>query len=327
MTSTSATSLANLRQESASQSNDACIDELMTGLTAGQKFVSPKYFYDETGSELFEQITELPEYYPTRTENRILRERAEEIAAILGQHCYLIEPGAGNCQKVRLLLEALRPECYAPVDISRDFLLRAAEQLRLEYPWLTVKPVAADFTGDMDLPKAKVAGNTVIFYPGSTIGNFEPGNARDFLSSTRPLLGEQGGILLGVDLRKDPDRLHAAYNDSRGVTEAFNLNLLDHLNRLLDSNFSRDNFSHRAFYNRDESRVEMHLMCDRRHTVTCCDTPIQFEAGETIHTESSYKYTLEGIAQLAQSAGFSLEQSWVDSDNLFSVNYLATVND
>jgi len=305
------------------EADNPYIAELYEGLTSPQKTINPKYFYDQLGSELFEKITELPEYYPTRTEISILQTHATSIAELLGDNVVLIEPGAGSCSKVRHLLDAIKPQCYLPMDISAEFLFQSARQLERDFDWLNLQPIAADFTRNIDLPALPDAANKVIFYPGSTIGNFEPDDAIEFLSQAKAIIGDQGGVLIGIDLQKDHNLLHAAYNDACGITEQFNLNILNHVNTLIDSDFDLNNFSHRAFYNDQKNRIEMHLVCEQSHTVRCDDSTITFDAGESIHTESSYKYTLGGIESLAKAAGLQLEQSWVDQQALFSVNYLS----
>lgn len=296
--------------------------ELLAGLTRPQKSVNPKWFYDADGSDLFEQITRLPEYYPTRTEIGILTDNRSDIARHCGKGCLFIEPGSGACEKVRLLLDDLEPVAYVPLDISEEFLRDAATALGREYPWLPVHAVCADFNDGWPLPDNLPAGRRVVFYPGSTIGNLEPAAAADFLRRVRQLIGADGGLLIGVDLHKSERRLNAAYNDSRGVTAQFNLNVLQRLNDELDAEFDPSGFSHHAFYNSEQQRIEMHLVSDVQQTVRCNGSRIEFAPGETIHTENSYKYTVEGFAGLAASAGLSLTQSWLDADRLFSVHYL-----
>lgn len=298
--------------------------ELLAGLQQAQKYISPKWFYDERGSQLFEEITRLPEYYPTRTEVSILEENRGEISARCGSDCVIIEPGSGSCEKIRLLLNSLRPAAYVPLDISADFLRETALQLGSEYPWLPVKAICADFNSDWSFLERLPAGKRVVFYPGSTIGNLAPTEALDFLERVREVIGEDGGMLVGVDLHKSTDRLQAAYNDAAGVTADFNLNLLARLNRELDAEFDPGAFSHRAFYNEADQRIEMHLVSNRDQRVRCNGSYIELGEGESIHTENSYKYTIEGFASLAGIAGLALRQSWLDPDRLFSVHYLST---
>ena len=296
--------------------------EILQGLQQSQKTINPKFFYDARGSALFDQITRLPEYYPTRTETGILRGYREEIAACCGRSCIFIEPGSGNSEKVRILLAELQPEVYVPVDISADYLRQSALQLGREFPWLKIHAICADFSHNWTLSRELPAGKRVIFYPGSTIGNLEPAAATAFLSRLRGWMEVGGGALIGVDLHKSKRRLHAAYNDSKGVTAEFNLNILDRINPLLQAEFDRSTFSHRAFYNAEEQRIEMHLVSEREQTVRCNGNAMYFKQGETIHTENSYKYTLAGFTRLAAAADLVIRRSWLDEEQLFSVHYL-----
>jgi len=297
-------------------------DEIMQGLLSRQKTINPKYFYDTFGSELFEQITELPEYYPARTERSILTSNAETIAAYCGQQCVLVEPGSGSSEKVRLLLDAVRPSTYVPMDIASEFLQRSATKLAAEFPWLNVHALCADFTDDdyfdADLP----AGKRVVFYPGSTLGNMIPEQAVDFLTGLKSWLGAKGGLLIGVDLHKQESILHAAYNDDQGITAEFNLNALSAINRIMSANFDLANFEHKAFYNQDLQRIEMYLVSLIDHIVRVADKSIAFIKGESIHTENSYKYTQSSFETLAADAGFTVRKTWLDEDQLFSVHYL-----
>lgn len=297
-------------------------DEILKGLQLPQKSVNPKWFYDHRGSELFDQITRLPEYYPTRTECMILNDNRESIARMCGEGSVFIEPGSGSSEKVRILLDALRPDVYVPVDISADFLLQSAQTLGGEYPWLDIFAVCADFNAGWEFLNEQPTSPRVVFYPGSTIGNLEPVIAQEFLAGLRDVVGRDGGMLIGVDTHKGTDRLNAAYNDSAGVTAAFNLNVLRRLNELLDAEFDEASFSHRAFYNEELRRIEMHLVSACAQRVKCADTTISFERGETIHTECSYKYSLGDFTALADSAGLEITQTWQDDDGLFSVHYL-----
>ncbi len=297
-------------------------EEILAGLQAPQKTVNPKWFYDEYGSQLFDQITRLPEYYPTRTEVAILTENRDQISARCGHGCVFIEPGSGSSEKVRILLDALQPSAYVPVDISAEFLQAAAFELSDEYPWLDIYAVCADFNQGWSFLDALPAGKRVVFYPGSTIGNLEPDLATEFLTRVRDMIGESGGALIGVDTHKSSDRLNAAYNDSQGVTAAFNLNLLRRLNELMGAEFDEDSFRHYAFYNVEARRIEMHLVSERQQSVRCNGATVEFSLGETLHTESSYKYTPQSFTALAEAAGLKLTQSWMDSDELFSVHYL-----
>ena len=296
--------------------------EILSGLQQKQKSIDPKYFYDTRGSELFEQITELPEYYPTRTERKILKREAKAMAEYCGQNCVLIEPGSGSSEKVRLLLDSLRPAAYVPMDISADFLRRSAIKLGEEYPWLNVHAVCTDFARQEKAPEGLPAGKRVVFYPGSTLGNMKPAEASDFLRHLGHWLNEDGGVLIGIDMHKSTQILDAAYNDAQAITAAFNLNMLSNINTLMDANFDIENFSHHAFYNEEEFRIEMHLVSKLDQIVKLGDTHIAFTRGETIHTENSYKYTLESFQEIAQSAGFVIRSSWSDEQQLFSVYYL-----
>ncbi|CAN7221505.1 MULTISPECIES: L-histidine N(alpha)-methyltransferase [unclassified Variovorax] len=297
--------------------------ELFAGLSCGARSIPPKFFYDVAGSALFDRICELPEYYPTRTELRILTECASEIAAQIGPKAEIIEFGAGSLTKVRLLLDALdAPKRYVPIDISGEHLEAAAQRLRDDYPRLAVQPLVADYTMPLVLPaRGEGMGQRVGFFPGSTLGNFSPDEALAFLQLAQRLL-RGGGLLLGVDLVKDPALLHAAYNDARGVTAAFNLNLLRRANAELDTDFDLDGFTHAAFYNAPLRRIEMHLVSRRAQTVTLDGQRFAFDEGETIHTENSHKFTAEGLRALAVKAGFRPAAVWTDPERLFSVHWL-----
>ena len=296
--------------------------ELLAGLQMDQKRVNPKYFYDERGSELFEQITQQQEYYPTRTEMAILAEYATEIAEHCGDDCVLIEPGSGNSEKVRLLLDSVQPAAYVPVDISAEFLYESAVRLGREFPWLNIHAICADFSEQWQDRTELPDGRRIVFYPGSTIGNMEPQAAQIFLSDLRQWIGSDGGILIGVDLHKSETLLNAAYNDASGVTAEFNLNILSSVNELLDGDFSEDAFSHHAFYNTELKRIEMHLVSKESQTVKLNGSKIEFDKGETLHTENSYKYSLQDFSALSDAAGLVLEKSWLDKNELFSVHYL-----
>lgn len=293
--------------------------EVLDGLSRRPPSVPPKFFYDETGSRLFDRICASPEYYPTRTEIGILRDNAAAIAARVGRDCLLIEPGSGNSAKVRELLEPLAPRLYMPVDISRQYLRESAARLAREYPWLEVRAACADFTDGRPLPALPVDGRRVVFFPGSSVGNFEPDDARDFLAFMAATVGAGGGLLIGVDLKKDIAVLEAAYNDAGGATAAFNLNLLVRIDRELDADFDPGGFAHRAFYDAGRGRIEMHLVSRRAQRVRVGGRRFVFGTGDSIHTENSYKYSVEEFAALAASAGFRLEDVWTDARSLFSV--------
>jgi dimethylhistidine N-methyltransferase len=297
--------------------------DLMAALAERPHRISPKYFYDAAGSQLFDRICELPEYYPTRTELAILQRAAPEIAALAGRAAEIVEFGAGSLRKVRLLLRAFdAPARYLPIDISGEHLALAAVDLRAEFPGLDVRPVVADYTVDVPLPPpAPGAGQRIGFFPGSTLGNFAPEEALAFLrAASRTLAG--GALLLGADLVKDPHVLHAAYNDAEGVTARFNLNLLARANRELGASFALDQFFHYAFYNAPRQRIEMHLVSRERQAVTVGGRRFELEEGESLHTEDSHKFTVDGLRALAQRAGFRPGPVWTDPDRLFSVHWL-----
>jgi dimethylhistidine N-methyltransferase len=295
--------------------------EVIDGLLHRPRSIPPKFFYNERGSQLFEQITGLPEYYLTRTEQGILEKNAEEIARIVGRNCLLIEPGSGNCEKVRLLLDALQPQTYVPMDISRDHLRKAAVNLSADYPWLDVHASCIDFTQPLDLSFCPPDSQRVAFFPGSSIGNFEPDSATRFLAQVADVVGPGGGMLIGVDLKKDRCILDAAYNDTTGITAQFNLNLLQRINSELNADFDLNHFTHHAFYNEQKGRIEMHLISQLRQAVHIGQHTIKFTKGESIHTENSYKYTIEEFQALAIRAGFIPVYLWTDADALFSVQY------
>ena len=299
----------------------------MQGLQDARKELPSKYFYDEVGSQLFEQICELDEYYLTRTELSILQTHMHEMVSLLGPHCLLIEYGSGSSTKVRMLLDALQePAGYVPIEIAKDQLLRSAASLALVYPELEVLPVCADYTSDFELPlPGKPVLRRVAYFPGSTIGNFDRDPAKHFLQQIVKVCQGGGGLLIGVDLKKDFNILHRAYNDSQGVTAQFNKHLLVRMNQELDANFQLNQFEHYAFYNPGQSRIEMHLVSLKNQTVRIGESEISFKLGESIWTESSYKYTLDEFAQLAATAGFTVERVWTDPRELFSVQYLKVV--
>jgi dimethylhistidine N-methyltransferase len=294
--------------------------EAIGDLSQHPKRLSPKYFYDAAGSELFEAITKLPEYYPTRTELSILRDHARDIAALIPKGAALIEFGAGSTTKVRLLLETSAFAAYVPVDISGDFLHAQAEGLRRDFPTLAVHPVAADFTAPFVLPAAVANMPKVGFFPGSTIGNFEPHEACGFLRSARDILGTGAQMIIGADLEKDERVLYDAYNDAAGVTARFNLNVLVRINRELGGNFDLAAFTHRAIYNRERHRIEMHLISKKTQSVRLLGTSLSFRPGESIHTESSYKYSIERFSALARGSGWLVRESWTDPKAMFSVH-------
>lgn len=298
-------------------------DDVIAGLGRSPKALSPKYFYDEHGSLLFESICRQPEYYLTRTEEGILAAAAEEIAALVGPESLLVELGSGASRKVRLLLEAMRPTRYLGVDISRDFLLQSTRRLAADYPWLEVHAAWADFSARLRLPSGVEGRRVVAFFPGSSIGNFAPAEAEAFLAALRRALPPGSGVLIGVDLVKDIDILEAAYNDAAGVTAAFNLNLLARMRRELGASMELGSFCHRAFFNEAASRIEMHLVSEGRQTLVIDEHRFEFEPGEMLHTENSCKYSVAGFQALARRAGYRPSAVWRDAEGLFSVHYLS----
>ncbi|MDP2332535.1 MAG: L-histidine N(alpha)-methyltransferase [Reyranella sp.] len=301
---------------------------VVAGLARTPRAIPPKFLYDARGSELFDAICELPEYYLTRTETGILTECTAELARLAGPGCTLIEFGSGSSVKTRLLLDAM-PDlaAYVPIDISRQHLDATAARLRRDYPRLRVEPVCADYMAldalPVDLNGGDVNGVPRLgFFPGSTIGNLEPEEATSFLRRARTLLGDRGALVLGVDLKKDPQRLHDAYNDSAGVTAAFTLNLLRRMNRELGATFDLTGFAHDAGYDPVEGRIEIYFRSLRPQTVTVAGRAFTFAEGERVHTEYSYKYDDAGIAALARSAGFTIDRTWTDPARLFAVVYL-----
>ena len=297
--------------------------EIVEGLSQSQKTISPKYFYDERGSQLFDEITELPEYYLTDAELQIMQANVIEMAELIGKTASLIEFGSGSSLKTRILLENLDElAAYVPVDISEEHLYASAQRLRAEFPSLDIRPVVADFTKTFSLPTPTIMPvKNVVYFPGSTIGNFEHDMAMDLLRVMYAEAGDRGALLIGVDLQKDPDVIDRAYNDSAGVTAEFNLNMLRHLNKSYGANFDLDSFEHSAIYDEDRGRVVIELISQAEQTVELGDTEIELEDGETILTEYSHKYTLDGFAEMARGAGFNVEKVWTDADRLFSVQY------
>ncbi len=296
--------------------------EVLAGLSAKPKAIPPKFFYDQRGSELFDAICQLPEYYQTRTEMGILRRCVNELAEHIGPECLVVELGSGASKKVRLLLSELRPSGYLGIDISKEFLLASTHRLANDYPWLEVHAACIDFSHHLDVPRCEAFGPRLAFFPGSSIGNFEPGEAVRLLSRVAELVGPQGHLLIGVDLKKDIRLLNAAYNDAKGITAAFNRNLLQRIQSELDSDFDAASFEHYAFFNPIEGRIEMHLVSSRAQSIRIEDRLFEFHAGETIHTENSYKYTIAEFGRLAQQAGFAQDVVWTDPARMFSVQLL-----
>ena len=293
--------------------------EVLQGLGSEPKFISPKYFYDARGSALFEEITRLEEYYLTRTEMSLFDAHLTDIAAMLGDQLCLIEYGSGNSRKIRKLLEAVSPVAYVPVDISNEHLQENARALHVDFPGLNVYPVCADFTQPVAVPAAVDGLTRLGFFPGSSIGNFSPDDARLFLSGVRETVGRGGALLIGVDRKKAVDVLEDAYNDARGVTAAFNLNALAHINERLDADFELDGFRHVARYNPEEGCIQMFLESTRDQDVRIAGQTVHFAAQESLHTENSYKYEKTEFLDLAASAGFDAEAEWSDARQWFSI--------
>jgi dimethylhistidine N-methyltransferase len=299
-------------------------DEVLAGLRLPRKALPCKYFYDAAGARLFEQICELPEYYPTRMELGIMQAHVREMASALGPGCLVIEYGSGAGKKTRMLLRHLAgPVGYVPIDISKEQLLAEATALAAMFPALEILPVAADYTDRYEVPApSERPARRVVYFPGSTIGNFDPGAAVGFLRHVAEQCGPGGALLIGVDLKKDPGLIHRAYNDAAGVTAAFNENLLVRINRELGAELPLHRFRHHAFYDPGAGRVEMHLVSLDERVEDVGGELVAFERGESIWTESSHKYTLRGFATLAEAAGFSVAQVWTDEEEMFSVQYL-----
>jgi dimethylhistidine N-methyltransferase len=299
--------------------------DVVAGLSLPQKALPPKYFYDAEGGRLFERICRLPEYYLTRAELALTRRHLASIARFAGRGCELIEYGSGASLKTRLLIRALRPSAYVPVDISQAALAGAARRLAREFGWLQIFAVSGDFSQPLRLPvhRARVAGRRIVYFPGSTIGNLTPEEAQAFLKMTRGQVGRTGAMLVGVDLKKDANVLHAAYNDAHGVTAAFNLNLLRRINRELGADFDLRRFRHYACYSPAPGRIEMHLVSLARQSVRLGEHRFEFATGETIHTENSYKYSVEEFGALAAQAGFRPQRVWQDARQRFALFGLA----
>lgn len=306
---------------------DSFAEDVRSGLGASPKSLPSKYFYDARGSQLFDAICELDEYYPTRTEMGILEENLEHISGMLGSCAILVEYGSGSSLKTRMLLGALPDaEAYVPIDISRSHLLNASEHIRKMFPALNVLPVCADYSQQISLDLVATPGSRVtVYFPGSTIGNFERQDAVAFLRRIHSLVGPGGGLLIGVDLVKDIDVLTAAYDDASGVTASFNRNILMHINARLAASFDPNAFDHEARWNAEEQRIEMHLISQVAHDVGVGDQSVRFEEGESILTEYSHKYTLESFASMAAEAGFQTERIWTDERSWFSIQYLTAI--
>lgn len=300
------------------------LDDVLAGLGRPQKTLPPKYFYDAPGCELFDRICELPEYYPTRTELALMGEHAGAMAEFLGPDCQLIELGSGSSTKTRILIEALQPPLYVPIDIAGEAIKSAAAGLARAFPWLNINGVCADYTRPLTLPEfvGVPIRRKAVYFPGSTIGNFTPQEAIEFLKLARRMAGPGGALLIGVDLKKDKRLLDAAYDDAAGVTAAFNLNLLERVNRELGADFQLRRFRHKAYYDEARGWIEMHLESLAAQVVHVGGVRFHFGDGETIHTEISCKYSVEEFQALARNAGFEPRQTWVDAAKLFSVHLM-----
>jgi dimethylhistidine N-methyltransferase len=323
----------NERQKKTVLLNKEFLAEVVNGLSKPQKTLPCKYFYDEKGSQLFEAICATPEYYVTRTECNIYEKYADEMSDLIGDKVLLLEPGAGSVKKVGLLLDKLNaPVGFVPMDISQEILEDSSKILSEQFPAININPIVVDFLNKEQihnifsaLPAKPLVNKRVIFFPGSTIGNFDPDDAVSFLKQFADSLHTGDGLLIGVDLVKDTAILEAAYDDATGITAEFNANLLDRIDRELDAKFYLGSFNHRAIFNCKKSRIEMHLVSDNEQSVHIANNEFIFEEGETIHTENSYKYTVDSFSVLAKKAGFRLEKVWKDDDGFFSVNYFSVL--
>lgn len=300
--------------------NKSLIDEITAGLQSGKPFISPKYFYDELGSRLFEAITLLDEYYPTRVEKSIMKMHEQQIASAVGACDVLLDLGAGNCAKASELFNSVNPKQYLALDISKDFLELAIAELKKKFPHIEMNTQVCDLSQPLSFPDLAGKKKT-FFYPGSSIGNFTPNQVSSFFENIASICNGSGGLLIGVDLVKDSDVLQRAYDDSLGVTAAFNLNVLKHVNRIIGSDFDVLDWEHYAIFNQEQSRIEMHLRAKRDLVVTWLSQSINFKAGEMIHTENSYKYTKASFSDLLIKAGFTAVQTWTDPKDLFMVCY------
>jgi len=314
----------NFRLHDLDTGQDRFLEEILTGLQKPQKELPSKYFYDEHGSYLFNCICNLEEYYIPHTEKTIMDTHIDEMTALIGSNILLVEYGSGRSTKTKTLLTHLdKPSAYIPIDISREQLLQASEELSDEYPHVEILPVCADYTTKFKLPSPSENNQRiVVYFPGSSIGNFEPATAIRFLKQVADVCKPGGGLLIGVDLKKDSVILNDAYNDRRGITAAFNLNLLQRINRELGSDFDIKQFRHYAFYNSREGRIEMHLVSLTEQMIHLDSTSIPFRKGESIWTENSYKYSIDEFCEIASAAGFKVRHVWTDEKQWFSVYYL-----
>jgi dimethylhistidine N-methyltransferase len=297
-------------------------DAVLQGLSKRQKSIPPKFFYDKRGSELFDQICQQPEYYLPTVERQMLEQYASEIAELTGQGRVLIEPGAGSASKVRLLLDALQPSAFVPMDISFEYLKSSATALAEEYPWLSIRAACVDYTHSLPVPDSVPGGSRLLFFPGSSLGNFSKQEASEFLKLVHNTLGRDGMLLIGIDTKKHHGLLNAAYNDAAGLTAEFNLNLLYRLQNELNAELNPNNFSHKAFYNKEAGRIEMHLISKFKHTLKIEGHQFEFEEGEHLHTENSYKYSPQEFIAMASVQGFQSVRVWLDKQGMFAVYLL-----
>ena len=303
--------------------NNAFADAVIEGLNKTQKQIPSRYLYDKRGSELFEDITDLEEYYPTRTEISILKEYDDEITELSGDNVNLIEFGSGSSKKTKILIRAIEDlQSYIPIDISKSALDEAEKELQNEFPDLDISTLHADFNKPVTLPVSKSNTFLLGFFPGSTLGNFEYTSAVTFLKNVKKILGKNSALLIGIDLQKDPDVLIPAYDDASGVTASFNLNLLERINKELDADFNLEAYEHKAIYNDKFKRIEMHIISLKDQAVTILGNKFIFDRGETIHTENSHKYTIKSFSELAESGGWKVTKHWTDGKDLFSLHYL-----
>ena len=317
-----------LSQIERAEHRDQLLDEVVSGLRSSPKRLPCKLFYDSRGSELFDEICELDEYYLTRSELAIMEQFAEQMGAQIGEGVRLVEYGSGSSMKTRLLLEHLpSPVAYVPVDISHDYLLDVSQQLQDDFPAIEVLPVVADFTKPFSIPDpVETPSHTAVYFPGSTIGNFEESAVKSLLKGIAKLCGKGGGLLIGVDLEKDKEVLELAYDDSEGVTSEFNMNLLHRMRQELGAEVDFDGFEHHSFYNEDEARIEIYLRSLEDQTVAIDEQDFKFNKGELIHTEYSHKYTIDRFSEIASTAGFELHQSWTDENDYFAILHLVVAD-
>ena len=318
-----ATDLDNHKSNSVSTVDSDFLSDVLHGLAATEKFLPCKYLYDERGSQLFDRICELEEYYPTRTETQITLDNSQSIADCIGPQAILVEYGSGSSTKTRDLLDHLdQLVAYLPVDISADHLLGTADKLQSEYPDLDVRPIVADFTSGFDLPEDLPDERVCVYFPGSTIGNFEPDAAISILHFIADHCGPEGGLLIGFDLHKETDILELAYDDPHGVTAEFSLNILERVNGELDADFDVSEFRHVSFYNQQQGRIEIYIESQCEQKVTVAGEQFNFAEGERIHVEYSHKYTIEGFAAMARKAGLKQQHVWTDDQEYFALMYL-----